>query len=46
VAAAANAAGDGIDYLGDIHASAEYRQAMVQVYTRRALTEALRRARA
>lgn len=46
VAAAAAAAGDGIDYLGDIHASAEYRQAMVKVYTRRALTEALRRARA
>jgi carbon-monoxide dehydrogenase medium subunit len=45
VAAAANAAGDGIDYLGDIHASAEYRQAMVKVYTRRALTEALHRAR-
>ncbi len=46
VAAAAAAAGDGIDYLGDIHASAEYRQAMVKVYTRRALAEALQRARA
>jgi carbon-monoxide dehydrogenase medium subunit len=44
VAAAADRAGEDIDYLGDIHASADYRKAMVKVYTRRALTEALRRA--
>lgn len=46
IAAAAEQAGGGIDYLGDIHASAEYRRAMVKVYTKRALTSALERARA
>jgi carbon-monoxide dehydrogenase medium subunit len=45
VAAAAEKAGEEMDYLGDIHASEEYRRAMVKVYTRRALAEALRRAR-
>lgn len=45
IAAAAEKAGEGIDYLGDIHASNEYRQAMVKVYTKRALTEAIKRAR-
>jgi len=30
--------------MGDIHASAEYRRAMVDVYARRALTKALERA--
>jgi carbon-monoxide dehydrogenase medium subunit len=45
VAAAAEQSGEGMEYLGDIHASAEYRKAMVKVYTRRALTEALARAR-
>ena len=45
IAAAADKAGDNIDYLGDIHASEEYRRAMVKVYTRRALTEAVKRAR-
>jgi carbon-monoxide dehydrogenase medium subunit len=45
VAAAADQAGDNVDYLGDIHASAEYRRAMVKVYTKRALAKALERAR-
>lgn len=45
VAAAAEQAGDEIDYLGDIHASEEYRRAMVKVYTRRALNEAIAHAR-
>ncbi|MBK9945219.1 MAG: xanthine dehydrogenase family protein subunit M [Kouleothrix sp.] len=45
VAAAADQAGDSVDYLGDIHASEEYRRAMVKVYTRRALGAALARAR-
>jgi carbon-monoxide dehydrogenase medium subunit len=42
--AAAAAAGEDMEYLGDIHASAEYRKAMVKVYTKRALTEAIARA--
>ncbi|HWQ14053.1 MAG TPA: xanthine dehydrogenase family protein subunit M [Roseiflexaceae bacterium] len=46
IAAAAEKAGEEMDYLGDIHASEEYRRAMVKVYTKRALAEALRRARA
>ncbi len=41
----AAARGDDMDYLGDIHASEEYRRAMVKVYTRRALVKALERAR-
>ncbi len=45
IAAAAEKAGEGVDYLGDIHASNEYREAMVKVYTKRALTEAIKRAR-
>jgi carbon-monoxide dehydrogenase medium subunit len=46
IAAAAEAAGEGDEYLGDIHASAEYRQAMVKVYAKRAITEAVARAQA
>lgn len=46
VAAASDKAGEEMDFLGDIHASEEYRRAMVKVYTRRALTKALERARA
>ena len=43
--AAAKAAGAGLDGLNaDMHASAEYRQAMVGVFTRRALEKALARA--
>jgi aerobic carbon-monoxide dehydrogenase medium subunit len=38
-------AGTGMDILGDIHASEEYRRAMVGVYARRALTKAMERAR-
>jgi len=38
-------AGTGMDILGDIHASEEYRRAMVGVYAKRALTQALARAR-
>jgi aerobic carbon-monoxide dehydrogenase medium subunit len=44
IAAACEQAGAGLDYLGDIHASAEYRAAMVKVYARRALSKALERA--
>jgi carbon-monoxide dehydrogenase medium subunit len=46
IAAAAEAAGEGDEYLGDIHASAEYRKAMVKVYAKRAITEAVARAQA
>jgi len=46
VKAAATKAGDDMDYLGDIHASEEYRRAMVQVYAARALNEAIAQARA
>jgi aerobic carbon-monoxide dehydrogenase medium subunit len=45
IAAASAKAGDDMDYLGDIHASEEYRRAMVKVYTRRALAKALESAR-
>lgn len=45
IAAAAEKAGQDVDYLGDIHASNEYREAMVKVYTKRALSEAVKRAR-
>ena len=42
--AAAAIAGEGLeDFNADIHASAEYRRAMVPVFTRRALQEALAR---
>ena len=45
VAAAAEVAGDGIEDLNDdIHASADYRRAMVAVFARRALAGALARA--
>jgi carbon-monoxide dehydrogenase medium subunit len=44
IAAACQQAGAGLDLMGDIHASAEYRAAMVGVYARRALTTALERA--
>jgi len=44
IAAACENAGAGLDLMGDIHASAEYRAAMVGVYARRALTKALERA--
>ncbi len=46
VAAAAEHAGEELDFImGDIHASEDYRRAMVKVYARRALTAALARAR-
>jgi carbon-monoxide dehydrogenase medium subunit len=44
IAAACEQAGAGLDLLGDIHASAEYRAAMIKVYARRALSKALERA--
>lgn len=44
VAAAAEGAGDGLDDVNsDIHASEEYRRAMIPVFTRRALAAALER---
>jgi CO/xanthine dehydrogenase FAD-binding subunit len=36
---------DGIDVLGDIHASPEYRAHLARVLTRRAVLDAARRAR-
>ena len=42
---AAAQAGEGIDFLGDIHASEEFRAHLVQVFARRALQEAVARAR-
>ena len=44
IAAAAAHAADGVDALGDIHASAEFRVHLAQVNTRRALERALSRA--
>jgi carbon-monoxide dehydrogenase medium subunit len=44
IAAACAQAGEGLDLLGDIHASAEYRAAMIKVYAGRALAKALERA--
>ena len=44
IAAAAAVAGDGIDDINaDIHASADYRRAMIKVFTKRALEAAARR---
>ena len=44
IAAAVAVAGDGIEDLNDdIHASADYRRAMIRVFTRRALDRALAR---
>ena len=43
VAAASNVA-EGVDALSDIHASAEFRAELALVYTRRALTIAIRHA--
>jgi carbon-monoxide dehydrogenase medium subunit len=45
IAAAAAHAGEGMDMLGDIHASEEYRRAMCKVYAKRALLKAVERAR-
>jgi carbon-monoxide dehydrogenase medium subunit len=42
---AAQHAADGIDALGDIHASTEYRSHLARVFAKRALNEALARAR-
>ncbi|MFL5802034.1 MAG: FAD binding domain-containing protein [Roseiflexaceae bacterium] len=44
IAAACEQAGAGLDMMGDIHASSEYRAAMIKVYARRALAKALERA--
>ncbi len=45
VSAASQRAGEGMDVLGDIHASEDYRRAMVKVYVKRALAQAIARAR-
>lgn len=44
IAAAVANAGSELDLMGDIHASAEYRAAMIKVYAKRALLKALERA--
>jgi aerobic carbon-monoxide dehydrogenase medium subunit len=44
IATAADSAGSEMDFLGDIHASEDYRRAMAKVYTKRALTSAIARA--
>jgi carbon-monoxide dehydrogenase medium subunit len=41
IAACASHAADDIEALGDIHASAEYRQELAKVYTRRAIDKAI-----
>jgi carbon-monoxide dehydrogenase medium subunit len=46
IKAACASAGADMEYLGDIHASEEYRRAMVKVYAARALTDAVKAARA
>lgn len=46
ITAACEQAGEDMDYLGDIHASEEYRRAMVKVYTRRAVMQAIAAAKA
>jgi carbon-monoxide dehydrogenase medium subunit len=45
IAQAARQAGQGVDFLGDIHASEEFRAHLTQVFARRALQEAVSRAR-
>ena len=45
IAQASAQVGQGIDFLGDIHASEEFRAHLVQVFARRALQEAVSRAR-
>jgi len=44
IAAASEHAGHDMEFLGDIHASEDYRRAMVKVYARRAITSAVERA--
>jgi carbon-monoxide dehydrogenase medium subunit len=44
IAAASEHAGQDMDFLGDIHASEDYRRAMVKVYARRAIASAVKRA--
>ncbi len=44
IARAAEQAGQGMDFLGDIHGSGEYRAHLTRVFTRRALAEAVGRA--
>lgn len=46
VATAAQHAADGVDALGDIHASTEYRAHLARVFAKRALNQAISRARA
>ncbi len=46
IKAACASAGADMEYLGDIHASEDYRRAMVKVYAARALTDAIAAARA
>ncbi len=45
VAAAAEQAGDGIDYLGDIYASEDYRAHLVKVFAKRAVLAAAKNAK-
>ena len=45
IKAAAAKAPEGMTFLGDIHASEDYRQHLVEVYVERALTQAVERAR-
>ncbi|MBC8163038.1 MAG: xanthine dehydrogenase family protein subunit M, partial [Roseiflexaceae bacterium] len=44
IASAAEQAGEDVDFLGDIHASEDYRRAMVKIYARRALVRAVAQA--
>jgi len=44
VAAAAEKASDGLDFIGDLHASEEYRAHLTRVLTKRALAKAMERA--
>ncbi len=44
IAAAVKHAADGVEVLGDLHASVDYRRAMAAVYARRAITKAAARA--